>query len=810
MATTWKVESLTVSRLSDEQVIARWKFETGSTTDYFAVRWSWYSESKKMWVIATTSDQHVPTSQKSGGYFQCTYSVPQSEDAVKVRVYVRPWATQNSTGSYYWQSAGVYADPIANPWVIAQADEQRKRALAKPDAPTNVRAEMTASGNAYVEYDCDAEYATKVNVYRSDCGAAWALIGTVAKTAGSYTDKSVVDGHTYRYRFKSSLANGTLSDYSEIAGPVYAKPAKASGLKARALTSESVRLDWVNEGRTGDYYWVEWTDDYSAWKDNDDSKIHRTSDIPEPGTQRHTVSGLESGKRWYFRVGRGNDAGKSNAWAGGTITVSALLGTVPEAPTVGTTPSALTTDDSLTMSWTHNSEDKSEQSAYQVEITVNGTARTRSGTTASELTLTMASIGAGDAATVTWRVRTKGVLDTWGAWSKRQTVKVWATLSVGLAITKNDGSDFPDDPQTGRPLVTTYPFRIKVDNDAAGWGNKAIQWYGSITSDDDIPYIGRDGEDAWTFAGEAVWSYQKDVDEAEGYAIDVKVQWKDVALVDGARYTVRFGCVTRQGMRCEAEPLPFVFGAGTAEFPAPFANFEFDPESLACTIWPWCYRAADPEEPDVPGTRLRSYTLLAVYRIMGDGEAVLIAENIKNAGKQWVIDPHPSFGTCRYRIVATDTQTGAQNATEGDVETPFESICIQWGDDFFLTEGQDGTSVATSGTRVVLPYNLQVNESYAPDVALREYAGRRAPVAYYGTQRGARASWTADLAKDIDADALGLLRRLARTMEDVYVREPSGTGYWAHAEVSGISHAHNTSSVGAQISVTAVDHGGDA
>ena len=64
-----------------------------------------------------------------------------------------------------------------------------------------------------------------------------------------------------------------------------------------------------------------------------------------------------------------------------------------------------------------------------------------------------------------------------------------------------------------------------------------------------------------------------------------------------------------------------------------------------------------------------------------------------------------------------------------------------------------------------------------------EYIGRKHPVSYYGTQQGETSSWKMEIPKK-DKDTLYALRRLAKWMGDVYVREPSGIGYWANITVS--------------------------
>jgi hypothetical protein len=104
-----------------------------------------------------------------------------------------------------------------------------------------------------------------------------------------------------------------------------------------------------------------------------------------------------------------------------------------------------------------------------------------------------------------------------------------------------------------------------------------------------------------------------------------------------------------------------------------------------------------------------------------------------------------------------------------------------------------------------LPYNIDVSDSNDSDVSLVEYIGREHPVTYYGTQRGTKSVWNVEVPKD-DKDTLYALRRLAIWMGDVYVREPSGSGYWANISVS-FSQKHREMTIPVTLNVTRVEGG---
>ena len=100
--------------------------------------------------------------------------------------------------------------------------------------------------------------------------------------------------------------------------------------------------------------------------------------------------------------------------------------------------------------------------------------------------------------------------------------------------------------------------------------------------------------------------------------------------------------------------------------------------------------------------------------------------------------------------------------------------------------------IKLNSTMLKLAYNIDVSESNAIDSSLVEYVGRSRPVSYYGTQLGESTSWKCDIPK-YDTETLYMLRRLAAWPGDVYVREPSGLGYWANVTVSfDLKHAELT------------------
>jgi hypothetical protein len=180
---------------------------------------------------------------------------------------------------------------------------------------------------------------------------------------------------------------------------------------------------------------------------------------------------------------------------------------------------------------------------------------------------------------------------------------------------------------------------------------------------------------------------------------------------------------------------------------------------------------------------------LSVYRREYDGRFTEIETGIANIDNAFVTDPHPSLDYGRYRIVAVDDKTGAISFSDiPEYAIGEKTIIIQWEENM-----------------IRLPYNIDISDTNSPDVSLVNYIGRSHPVSYYGTHLDSSATWKADIIKS-DVDTLYALRRLANYMGDVYVREPSGSGYWANITIK-FDQTHNDPVIPVTMDIKRVEGG---
>lgn len=200
---------------------------------------------------------------------------------------------------------------------------------------------------------------------------------------------------------------------------------------------------------------------------------------------------------------------------------------------------------------------------------------------------------------------------------------------------------------------------------------------------------------------------------------------------------------------------------------------------------------------------------LAVYRREFDGSFTELATMLDGAINTAITDPHPALDYARYRIVAISKTTGAVGYADlPGVPVNGKAVIIQWNEAWSSFEATNESYFAEptwTGSMLKLPYNIDVSDNANPEVELVQYIGRKHPVTYYGTQRGHKSTWNVTIPKN-DEETLYGLRRLSMWMEDVYVREPSGSGYWANIKVS-FSQKHKDLTIPVTLSVTRVEGG---
>lgn len=819
---------------SNNTLFAVWKWSR-SKTDKYQVKWEYYAGG--VWFVGSSTsisvNEHDPSASR-----QSTYDIPTNATVVRFRV--KPIAkstTKNSKITYEWT-----ADWSATKTYRVKADPPEI-----PDVPT-----VSIVGNkitATLERVAEGIESVQFKIIKNNTDTYKTMYATAqypVKNASGYASAStlVAYGNTYKVCCRIRDPKTSLfSDWSEYSPSVGTPPSAPDEIKElKALSETSVYIEWTPvSNATG--YTVEYTTDKTYF----DSASGVQSSFVESVVHHAEILGLETGTEQFFRVRATNDEpdGESD-W---TEIKSIKIGTTPTAPTTWSSTTTAMVGEPLNLYWMHNTEDGSSQTFAEVELTINGATNVytiknsteedeKDSTSVYEIDTSKYKEGV----QILWRVRTAGITNTYGPWSIQRTVSIYAPPTAQLSILTMDNIwiDF----------LTSFPFKIRV---LAGPNTQApISYHITITANES--YIATDnlGNEKMVSENEAVYSRHFDVDTNP---FELVISANDVNLEDEISYTVTSVVAMNSGLTSETS-IEFKV-SWSEKIYEPNAEIGIDEDTLTAQIRPYCenrvmhrtevtkegfnyyltahrigavyktgvvngvtvnasplYRGVTADGTEVyyiEGETISSVenVSLSVYRREFDGTFTEIATGIDSSKGTYITDPHPSLDYARYRIVATDLATGAVSYSDIPGYPIGETAAIiQWDEEWksFDVSNEDALSEPEwTGQVLKLPYNIDVSNDHKSDVDLIEYIGREHPVSYYGTQRGETATWNMVISKD-DVDTLYMLRRLAIWQGDVYVREPSGSGYWANVRV-GYGRKHRDLTIPITLSITRVEGG---
>ena len=734
---------------------------SNTNVDHYESKWQYNSGDKQsngnlIWLEGSSNSTTLKNS---------TYDAPAN--AKQIRFKVKPVSkthTVSGKTQSYWSFdwSGYYPITISSSNLPATP--------AVPAVPT-----VTITGNlltASVDtYDTNTDR-IEFQVYsESDSATIAAPIIDVKAHTASFT-LSVPVGGKYKVRCRgvNTFGRSAWSEYSSTDTTVPFVPENI--ISCKATTGTSVMIEWTaSKNATG--YVVEYADDESYFGVSDQVKTYSV----EAPQVKALISGLDTGKRWFFRVKATNDKGSS----GWTRIVSVITGSAPDAPTTWSDTGTVIIGNDIVLHWSHNASDSSDQSAAEIQIYVNGTAQPVISITGNQTYANVSTSGYTDGSKITWKVRTKGIIDTWGAWSTVRTIMVYVAPTVLISSNIQNG------------VCTGYPINITLYAEPSS--QSVVGCTLSISSNETYETIDNVGNPSMVLSDQNV--YYSNIDSLSN-VMSVSLTPGDVNLDNNISYTINVSVTMETGLSAYNTSVFNVMWVESNYYPQ--LGVGLFPDIVATLLYPTCTDVNDNPITDV---------ILSVYRREFNGEFTEIATNIPATSQTNIIDPHPALDYARYRVVAQSTSTGGI----GYVDIPGipigeTAIIIQWDQDWqsYIGNSEDPSSAPILGGSLLrLPYNIDTSESYNIDTSLVNYIGRKRPVSYYGTQLGETATWSVEIRKE-DVETLFALRRLAVWTGDAYVREPSGSGYWANIKVS-MNQTHNELTIPVSLAITRVEGG---
>lgn len=766
-SSTPKITDWGVLSTNDHTLLAYWSWDKDHT-DHYDLRWE-YATGDDHWWRAYDGSDYTKTSNK---YYH--YTAPTG--ATKVRFCMRAVAKTHKVNGklqpYFpntsWTTWKEYVFPATAP--------------DKPSAPS-IKIEGYKLTATMENLDSDITEVDFVVTRDDETRQARGTSGV--KLKHSEFTCTVSAGHEYKARCRVKNKKGIWSEWSDYSDNEGTMPKALSGFKSiRALSSTSVFLDWVGVS-SADSYEIEYTTNNSYFDSSNEVKSMSVGSA----VSHAEVTGMETGETYYFRIRAVNAKGES-AWI---YSDPITIGRKPAAPTTWSSTTTVITGETLTLYWVHNAEDNSTQTFAELELNIGGSVTTQTIKTSTPeeedektYNYTINTTSYTEGTKIQWRVRTAGITKEYSDWSIQRTVDIYAPPSLTINVTDVNG--------TSIETLTSFPFNIS----AYAYPNtqQPIGYHVTITANEAYETLDNNGNTKLVGVGEAIFSKFYDIN----MSLHVTVAPSDLRIENNISYTITVTVGMDSGLSAEASTYLTV--AWADDIYEPNAEIVIDPDTLSATIGPYC---------DDGEGNLFEDILLSVYRREFDGGFVEIAKNIPNTGYTYFTDPHPSLDYARYRIVATSQTTGTISYYDvPGVPVGGNAVVLQWAEEWREFDVPDNvesevSEIPWTGSMLILPGNIDVSESNKPDVELIEYIGRAHPVSYYGTQIGSTATWNMEIPSD-DKETLYALRRLSRWMGDVYVREPSGSGYWANITVS-FSQKHCDMTIPITLGITRVEGG---
>ena len=791
-------------------MVANWKW-TRENTEEFKCRWLQYVTGAWVPTESTVSEWEE--------YAQSTFTA--DKNATMVQLKVLPVAKTYKKGDDevpYWKE-GTGKDDVA--WAETQAYNFANNPPKKLSSPPNVEVDDLTLKISYDNIDPAVVDAT---------GVKFNIVKITGDIAGSFHTSNPVPidpvlhevnysfraetGTVYKVRAQAVNAKGKESGWTEFSAGVGTKPSAPDRIvtcrpSKRADGKYSIYLVWTGV-KTAEKYIIEYVTTVEADFENAPDEIKK---VEVEDRTSYEIVDIAIGATYFFRVKAEKDGEISDP----SPVTSVAVGEPPAAPTTWSSANSAFVGDDMELNWMHNSIDGSKQTFAQLKLGINGGEEkkfTFENTTdedsidpeEDEFTYGVAISYKGQLrvkmntehpelknSEVAWRVCTAGITEQFSNldedWSTPRTIHIYEKPTLGLSVTDTLSGDILTE-------ITSFPFYILGDlqmesNDK----QRVIGYHLRIVSNAFYETVDEVGRTKIVNVGDEVYAKYFDTDVTN---LIVEMSANNVDLESGIDYTVYCDAEMSTGLTVNSAPYDFQVVWTDAEY-AIDADISVDRTAYTALITPYC--------ADKDGNLIENIEL-SVYRRTYDGSFVEIATHIPN-NRTSVTDPHPALDFARYRLIATDTQTGAVSFYDmAGHPVNATSIIIQWDEawtTFDVTGEHDVGGPSWSGSLLVLPYNVNVADSRKRDVEFADYVGREHSVSYYGTKISEAPSWNVTIPKD-DVETIYALRRLSLWTGDVYIREPSGMGFWANVGVSfNINHNEVTTQV--TLAITRVEGG---
>lgn len=601
--------------------------------------------------------------------------------------------------------------------------------------------------------------ATTQFAYRGGDAQNWIETADMAAKASAGTVSFRVDGYdaskAYEFRARNIFApvSGVTMESAYATSGSSSLPSVPTGFTAiAAATSGTVETGWTWADGMGGIE-LSWSDHADAW---DSTDAPSTYNVPATHRPLFFVSGLDTGKKWYFRARFWRGASEDRTFSGYTELAAVDLSAAPTTPSLVITPGTITVGGKAHATWAYASGDGTAQAFAEIcecTVTADGIsygAVIASSNTAQSIELDAAALGWAAGTTHQLAVRVMSASGHFSdGWSTPVPLNVADVLACGISTTAFATHTAKVDADDASATAETFEYQALTALPLAATVTGGISATLSIVRDGAYHVERPDGSELDGFDGETIAVVGGLSDEEMTIDIPQLVGRLD----DGAWYELVATCTDAYGQTATASQRFRVEWAHQPVIPSPTAEMV---DGVAQIIAPKPDGAADTDT-------------ISIYRLSTDLPQLIVDGG---AYGTTYVDPFPAFGEdAGYRIVSVSRYDDYIDASDVlawadvDIDSPSRAVVIDFGDG-----------------RVELPYGLSVDSSWEKRFARTDMLG--------GSEVG---DWSPGIPRDVSIDAtvsrelqpgaVKAMRELAEWPGICHVRTPDGSSFTANVDV---------------------------
>lgn len=522
----------------------------------------------------------------------------------------------------------------------------------------------------------------------------------------------------------------------------------------------AVRIGWEWSWSRATIAELSWAENEYAWESTEQPSMYKVEDTY---SSSWLVMGLETGKRWWFRVRLINGTEDTDVVGPWSALVSYDLASIPEKPVLNLSKTVINEGGTVTAKWAYSSTSNNDTQAYAeiCEVVYSGNTPVYGDLIAyTESSQSIEISQEWTTGTTHYlAVRVTSSTGTQSEWS--EPVGVYVAEPVSISITQTSITD---------GAVTAMPITATITGAGVSGTTTLV-----IKRAEDYHLYRPDDKDFDGYAGETIATFSQTGEDQ----ITINVSDLVGNLDDSAKYVMVATVIDTFGQTA-SEEVPFqVNWTHKAEIPSVTVKADKVQRIMKIT-------------PIAPDNYVSGDTC-DIYRLSADQPELIV----KGAefGTTYV-DPYPAFGEAGGHRLVTRT-------VNGDYAT---AIGLGWYD----TSSSDGDYlddlnmvIDVNGDQIELPYEVTLNNTWGKDFQRTTYLG--------GSIHG---DWNPAVTRDLSANTVIVrgddldrqlaMRDLAGYAGVAHIRTPDGSSLTADIQITE-NQSFDTKKVSYSLTIKAID-----